>query len=251
MATQPYDDSPPDVSERYESASCTSDLTVGGGMIPKDHRAGQGDVVAAAGLAGGRLKPDGKGGYILLPPNDASMGMALLRLHSEWAASAKPRRIGPEVVDKLAEDIRRQDKQDRDTADRHNTRYSAPRPAQDRAQEQSQRWYTNEMRLLATRLKSRHDALEQLTMWAAVKGIGSDTTAEALLHWLDPTCHVCNGLGVRHVEHQASRTCNKCHGVGEKDRPDGAMRVLRQIEYALDVARGKLRKRLRKPTKGY
>jgi DnaJ-class molecular chaperone len=107
------------------------------------------------------------------------------------------------------------------------------------------------MRLLATRLKSRHDALEQLTMWAAVKGIGSDTTAEALLHWLDPTCHVCNGLGVRHVEHQASRTCNKCHGVGEKDRPDGAMRVLRQIEYALDVARGKLRKRLKKPTNGY
>jgi hypothetical protein len=253
MATQPYDDSPPDVSERYESASCTSDLTVGGGMIPKDHRAGQGDVVAAAGLAGGRLRPDGKGGYILLPPNDASMGMALLRLHSEWAASAKPRRIGPAVVDKLAEDMRRAEAVHYEASKRHGPQQPyKPRNDQfQRAEREAQGWYTNEMRLLATRLKSRHDALEQLTMWAAVKGIGSDTTAEALLHWLDPSCPTCNGLGVRHFEHQAARVCGKCYGSGERPRMEGVWRVLQQIEYALGIARGKLRKRLRKPTNGY
>lgn len=227
MATTPYDDSPPTTEERYESATSTSDLTVGGGMVPKDRRAGQGDVVAAAGLAGGRLRPDGQGGYVLLPPNDSSMGMALLRLHSEWSSAAKPRRIGPEVVAKLAEQMRRQD-------------------AMDRAQEESQRWYTNEVRLLATRLKSRHDALAQLAQWAAGKGIGHDTAAEALLHWLDPSCPHCNGLGVRHFEHQAARTCHKCHGAGERERPTGSWLVLQKIEYALSVARGKLRKRLRR-----
>jgi len=246
MATTPYDNSPPTTEERYESATSTSDLTVGGGMVPKDRRAGQGDVVAAAGLAGGRLRPDGQGGYVLLPPNDSSMGMALLRLHSEWAASAKPRRIDRQAVERMAEVMRRQDAMDREAAHRHGTAHIAPRPAQDRAQEESQRWYTNEVRLLATRLKSRHDALAQLAQWAAGKGIGHDTAAEALLHWLDPSCPRCSGLGVRHFEHQAARICHECHGAGERERPTGSWLVLQKIEYALSVARGKLRKRLRR-----
>jgi hypothetical protein len=246
MATTPFDNSPPTTDERYESASCTSDLTVGGGMIPKDVRAGQGDVIAAAGLAGGRLKEDGRGGYVLLPPNDGSMGMALLRLHSEWSAAVKPRRIGPEVVAKLAEQMRQQDARERESAKARGVRYDTPQSPQERAQDESQRWYTNEVRLLAVRLKSRRDALDQLTQWAHIKGIEPDTAAAALLHWLDPTCPACGGLGIRHMEHQAARSCGKCYGTGERDRPDGAWRVLQQIEYALSVARGKLRKKLRK-----
>lgn len=248
MATTPYDDSPPTTEERYESATSTSDLTVGGGMIPKDRREGQGDVVAAAGLAGGRLRPDGKGGYVLLPPNDGSMGMALLRLHSEWAASAKPRRIDRQAVERMAEALRRQDATHHE-ASKHHGPQPPYKPLNDhlqRAEREAQDWHTNEVRLLATRLKSRHDALAQLAQWAAGKGIDHDTAAEALLHWLDPSCPHCNGLGVRHFEHQAARTCHKCHGAGERERPTGSWRVLQQIEYALSVARGKLRKRLRR-----
>lgn len=245
MATQPWENpaAPVTMDERYESAACTSDMSVGGGMIPKDHRSGAGDVVAAAGLVGGRLRQVAPGEYILLAPNDSSIGMALLRLHSEWAASAKPRRVGPQVILKLAEDIKKQDAVNAATAKRKDKPYESPGPALGRANAEAARWYANELLLLANRLKSRAEVLEQLSAWAAIKGIAPEVVPEALLHWLSPTCEACDGHGLLFVEHQATRQCHKCSG-GERKRTEGVDRVLRQIDYALGIARGSLKRRL-------
>ena len=247
MVTTPWENPAPrpSVDERYEGAANTSDLTVGGGMIPKDHRAGAGDVVAAAGLVGGRLKRMASGDYVLLPPNDSSIGMALLRLHSEWTAAAKPRRVGPEVVEKLAEDVRRQDAIDAATAERKGEPYERPGSALGRANAEAARWYRNELILLAQKLKSRADVVGQLTQWATLKEIDPETVSAALLHWLDPICPECDGHGIRFMEHQAARQCHRCNG-GERKRTAGVDRVLRQIDYALGIARGRLSQRLRR-----
>ena len=249
MVTTPWENPAPrpSVDERYEGAANTSDLTVGGGMIPKDHRAGAGDVVAAAGLVGGRLKRMASGDYVLLPPNDSSIGMALLRLHSEWTAAAKPRRVGPEVVEKLADDIKNQDEATYESAKRFGPQlpYTSPGSALGRANADAARWYRNELILLANKLKSRSQVVEQLTLWAQIKGIDAETVPAALLHWLSPTCPECDGHGIRFVENQAARQCHRCNG-GELKRTAGVDRVLRQIDYALGIARGRLSQRLRR-----
>lgn len=263
MATTPWDDSPPTIDERYDSASNTADLTMGGGMIPKDHRGGAGEVIGAAGYAAG---VDQHG------PSPARLGMALLRLHSEWTACARPKRVGREAIEAIAASIRAQDVTDKATAEREAayrerlqameyrteaqdadlTRltakgaYVTPKPAISRANDEASRWYTNELRLLALRLKTRGEVVRQLIGWAAIKGIPPGTATDALAFWLDDNCHHCHGHGLRHIDWQASKICKDCSGTGKQDRTDGMNRVLKQIDYALGMARNSLRERLRK-----
>lgn len=246
MATSPYSDGPVTLDQQYESASNTSDLAVSGGpMMPLDgHATPAGDVVAAAGLVGGRLKPDGAGGYVLLPPNPTSIGMALLRLHSEFSAAAKPKRVGHAVVLKLAEDIRRQDAREREASARRKEPYAAPEPAHKRAQAEADRWYANELRILATRLKSRAAVLEELTMWGAVKGVPAETIAAGLAHWLSPSCQRCDGLGLLYRENAAVRPCGCNHG--ETPTTDQVDYVVNHIKACLGMARRSLKMRLRR-----
>jgi hypothetical protein len=227
MATAPWQGGPVTVDERYESASNTSDLTVGGGMIPKDHRTSQGDVVLAAGMSESRV------------------GMALLRLHSEWTASAKPRRVDRHGIERLTALIRASDAKAKKSAERRGVTYDEPGSATKRAHDEAHRWYRNELKLLAGRLKTRSLVLEQLCLWGATKGIGPDVVCAAVHHWLDHICPVCDGHGLRYLENQSARQCGECYGTGETPRPEGSGRVLAHIDYVLGVARGSLRKRLR------
>jgi hypothetical protein len=230
MATQPWNDDPPDVSERYESASGTSNLTVSAsfGMVGMDEATPQGDTVLAAGLVA----------------SNRAIGMALLRLHSEFAAAAKPRHVGKDVVTKLTAAIREADKRDEATAARNQTRMEPRKPAWQRAQDEVDRWYSNELALLATRLKTRRDVIDKLTVWGAVKGIPGETVSLAVTYWLDATCGRCHGHGLRFLEHSAARQCGHCYGSGKEPRPDGIGRVLEAIDDMLNDARGSLRRRL-------
>ena len=237
MGTTPWDNGPVTVDEKYQTAIETSDLTVGGGMIPKDYRSGAGEVIGAAGYGVG------------LGISAKATGMALLRLHGEWASSAKPRRVGRTVIDKLAEVIKAQDDRDRKTAQREGTPYAAPRSATRRAADETQRWYTNELRILSTSLKSRPAVVSQLNAWATMKGIDGDAVGSALHYWLNETCPVCEGHGFLKIPDQPSlsaKRCTACHGTGRTEMPHGAGRVLKHIEYCLDQARGQLRDRLKK-----
>lgn len=259
---QPHDSGPVTVDEKYEVASNTSDLTVGGGMIPPDVRTAQGDVILAAGM------------------NESRLGMALLRLHSEWQSAAKPRRIDAAAVERLAESFRQQDEADRANCERENgelhrleQRLAAADPserfdlmvaimerkrlyesgalpkrhkpkggAEERARIEAEHWYANELRILANRLKGRALVLEQLMQWGQIKGVPAETVSRALLHWLAPTCQRCDGLGLIYRTNLPVKPCDCSHG--ETWTTDGEEYVIGHIKYCLGTARRSLRKRL-------
>lgn len=173
------------VEETYQVAGNTSNLTV------EADRRGAGDVLIAAGWSPSRL------------------GMALLRMHSEWdGSSRRPKAYG-----------------------------KAPTPMTG-----------SDLRLLANGLKSRPTVWGQLAPWLALKGIQSEIGAEALLHWLSPTCHACEGHGLKKVPNApalSARRCNKCHGTGKKPHPEGSAKVLVYLDDCVSRARVSLKVRLR------
>jgi hypothetical protein len=219
------DNQRPGVDEQYQTAGNTSDLTV------EADRRGAGDVLIAAGW------------------NQSRVGMALLRLHSEWNALAKPKRANHQALEALATRFKADDAQARAAAERKGERYTAPKEsAAERATKEAQRWYANELRLMAQGLKSRAVVWEQIGHWIAIKGIGPEVAAEALLHWLDPTCRVCDGHGLRKVPNQpalSAKQCHKCHGTGHTPHPHGSAKLLVWMDDCVQKARQSLRKRLR------
>lgn len=144
------------------------------------------------------------------PPMSAMrLGMCLLRMHSEWdGSSRRPKEHG-----------------------------KAPTPMTG-----------SDLRLLANGLKSRPTVWGQLAPWLALKGIQSEIGAEALLHWLSPTCHACEGHGLKKVPNApalSARRCNKCHGTGHKPHPEGSAKVLVYLDDCVSRARVTLKARLR------
>jgi hypothetical protein len=203
----------PDVIEKYECATSTSNLRIntrdGSPVTPAD-------VILAAGMS------------------DSRLGMMLLRLHSEWDSSAKPRKVTPEGIKALSLAIRD----------------AQGRPDMQRARREAAAWYASELRLLAQSLKSRAGVIEQLTLWGAMKGIGGDTVSAAVHYWLNSVCGDCGGHGFHKSEGHpslSSRRCGTCHGTGVLDRPkmDGTVKLLDHIDYALQMARNSLKRRLR------
>lgn len=198
----------PGIEERYEAACSTSTLKV------HAERAGPGDMLIAAGWS------------------EHQTGMALLRLHSEWTGAAKPRRLTPGQVTKLADENR--DKEGR--------------PDRRKAVAEAARWYANELRLLALSLKTRPTVWAQLQPWAQDKGIPEAQIAQALFHWLDPMCGHCDGHGLHKAKDApalSARQCRACNGTGTKHVPEGGSRVLSYISHCTSQARDSISKRLR------
>jgi hypothetical protein len=211
MATAPYENTAPSVEEVYQTASNTSNL-----KVEADKR-GSGDVMIAAGWSPSRV------------------GMALLRLHSEWDSAAKPTRQSAEQIHALAITMPITSGKDKGKPDRQ------------RAQAEADRWFVSELRLLAQSLKSRPVVWEQLNHWMVLKAIDPETVAAALLHWLDPTCGVCDGHGLRKVPNApalSARQCHKCHGTGHIPHPHGSAKVLGYIDDCVQKARTSLKQRL-------
>ena len=205
MATE--EDQKPGIDERYQAATSTSNLRV------EADKAGAGDVIIAAGMS------------------DSRLGMALLRLHSEWDSSAKPRKISPDQIKALALTMR----------DSHG------KPDMMRARRESAAWFASELRLFAQALKSRPAVIEGLTAWAAIKDIPAHAVPLAVLHWLHHTCQVCDGHGRRKVPDQpalGARQCHACDGFGQTHRPEGSTRLLTHIDYCIQQARNSLKRRL-------
>ncbi|HYD75753.1 MAG TPA: hypothetical protein VEB23_04975 [Ramlibacter sp.] len=199
----------PGIEEQYQTAGNTSDLTVDA------ERRGAGDVLIAAGWS------------------DSRMGMALLRLHSEWDAAAKPRRMTDAQVRQLAATIPD----------------ARGKPNMSRARSEAIVWYARELRLLATSLKSRSGVLQQIHAWALLKGISADYVGPALFHWLSPVCPVCDGHGLRKVPDQpalSGKRCHACGGSGKSARPEGSTRIQNHLDYCVTVARHSLKARLRR-----
>jgi hypothetical protein len=227
----------PDVSERYETATNTSRL------LMEEHRTGAADVLASAGMAQQFPAGSPRPAYSQL-----RTGMALLRLHSEWNAAAKPRRMGVDAVEAIVKRLQADDRAAEATAKRKDKPYTRPGAVAVRAQREADMWFASELRLLANGLKSRGAVWEQLSPWAAIKGHDPELVAEALLYWLSPVCRACDGLKLRRVEGQpalSARQCSKCSGTGTAAHPAGTARVLAYLDESVSRARQSIKKRLR------
>lgn len=226
------------VQEQYETAGNTSNLAV------EADKRGAGDVLIAAGLASQFDENDEtKQRYFA-----RKLGMALLRLHSEWSSAAKPKRPRPEAIEALAAGIKAEDLKAKATAQRAGKPYTSPGSAIARAHAEGERWYANELRILATGLHSRGAVWSQLGPWAVWKGIPPEVVAEALLNWLSPSCPSCDGLGLKKVPNQpalSARQCHPCGGMGKRRPPDAARPVLGYLDDSVQKARNSLKRRLR------
>lgn len=75
-----------------------------------------------------------------------------------------------------------------------------PRPAHKpaespvvRAQREADRWFDNELKILAAGLKSRADVWRYLPELAHRCGLSEDAAASVLFRWLNPVCPKCHG----------------------------------------------------------
>jgi len=211
-------DAPPDITERYSSATHASSLVV------TAERGGAGDMLIAAGWSKSRL------------------GAALMRLHSEWDGTPKPRRQPPEAINALASRIAEDEKQAAPTAEHHR-----------KARAEAAKWHTHEVKIQLGRLKTLPEVREQLRLkaieWAYTAP--EDVAAGALMWWLDPICPVCHGQRWEVIPGTPSlggTKCKACHGTGERSSAHGVGTVMlvAYINDCVSRARADMKPRLRR-----
>lgn len=174
----------------------------------RPHRRGAADLLIASGLSATEL----------------SAGLAHLR--SQWP-SAKPRKFTEQqVAERAAELPMRKGK-----------------PDLKRARSEHLVAYYLSVKRAAESLPGRPDVLRQLLVWAAMKGIDGAVVGPALTWWVDSTCPVCDGHGVRRLPDAPvlGAACHHCHGSGKRDKPPEADRVLSYIAHVLANARQGMR----------
>lgn len=193
----------PGTTERYLSATETSDLTL------IDHRTGAADLLIAAGLS------------------EDKVGASLARLVSEWDSAAKPRVATPAIIKEVAARMREWDAKDKESAQARGKPYTPPGSVEGRARAEASAWYTRELRLFAQGLRSRGECVEHVRQWCAVKGLDQDYAGAALYHWLNPTCPICQGRGMTKPPDAPSLTkaCNACSATGKTVLTAQAFRI--------------------------
>ncbi len=173
-------DTKPTLEERYTVAAQTSNMRV------EADRAGDADVIIAAGWSQSRI------------------GGALLRLHTEFDGSPRPRLASR---DDFLHDSNRRDRDARKAASRTARAFNL-----------------HEMGLHLQKLKSLPEVRVQVTLqllkWrvedAETKGV------EILQWWLAQSCTECGGTKFQVAEgtgRQTAKLCKTCLGTGKKDLP--------------------------------
>lgn len=166
------------IEEAYESACSTSDL----GVEPDKKKPV--DILIAGGWS------------------DSRIGMALLRLRSEWESSEKPRFPDPYLVAKLGTQL----------------------GDHGRAKTLAHTWYTNELKMLRLKLKGLPAVSHQLYLKAERKGIPREIIPQVMAWWLSQTCLACGGHGKTLIPGSptlSSHDCQVCRGTGKKKLPEG------------------------------
>lgn len=147
------------VEELYESASNSKDLS-----LTSDKRT-DADVLIAAGWS------------------DSLIGMALLRLHSEWEGAEKPRK--PQTKE---EGI----------------------------------WYENELAMLRMKLKTLPQVMPHLLARAEKRRFPKEAIGPVLAWWLDQSCRSCDGHGKTKIPGTpalSAHNCQACNGSGKRQIP--------------------------------
>lgn len=223
--------------EHYSSAVSTSDLKIDGYQARKPI-----DMVIAAGM------------------NRSRLGMALLRLKSEWDRTPKPTFPPPAVLAKVAAGFTRE--KSGLVRYRESVRSAKGRAVDqvvlltppEAAMREAWRWHSNELGLVMGRLKELPNVRAALVHWATDGQPDPDAihlVAAVVLWWLDDTCQTCNGVKWRVAEgtgRTTARACKSCNGTGLEPAPykddharrDRAYNLRDYIGECLHAARGGL-----------
>lgn len=215
-----------DVEEAYTSAGNSSDLRV------EADQNGDADLIIAAGWSLSRV------------------GMALLRLHSEWDKAEKPQRPTARHIELLESSMRMPclplagDDKKLAAANIKARHLAAQRMAQD--------WYMGEMAKLVNKLKSLPAVRAQLTGYVPKWGIAeaSVKVPAVIAYWLDQTCRGCHGLKFQKIDGSpalGTKVCRACGGTGYAPVPYGqeGRRVANYMDDCVQKARTSIKKRLR------
>lgn len=198
---------PPTIDESYTTAIGSSNLK------HDPDRPGAVNIIIAAGI------------------NPHRLGLALLRLRTEWDASAKPQAPTVDQLRALASTYRKEK-----SGLVLVQSLKLPEPGQPRAMEEvtpmvaAQReadaWFENEQRALLQRLKTLPMVRDALIHWAVAEGIegAPHVVAAVVLWWLNNKCPACKGVMKKVVEgtgRTSGKACSKCKGRGETLVPHG------------------------------
>ena len=216
------------VEEAYTAAGNSSDL-----RVEADLR-GDADLIIAAGWSESRV------------------GMALLRLHSEWDKAEKPRKPSPDRISLLASTLKRDAFPlviNRSEAQRRTEKCEQRRTAE--ARRLAGEWYMHEMAKLVNKLKSLPEVRRALTAYVPKWGIqeaGAKVPA-VIAYWLDQTCHQCDGLKFLKMPDAPSlstKVCRACGGSGIAAVPHGqeGRRVANYMDGCRPKGRGSIRRNL-------
>ena len=211
------------IEEIYQVAGNTSDL----GLDTRDGAPRcAADVFIAAGWTESRI------------------GMALLRLHSEYDASEKPPRPTKASILSLVGTFQRA--LPNEPRPRHEPLTSA------QAHHFAMAWHQHEMAMLLGKLKALPAVREQITIqalrWRMDDAAGK--ASAAIRFWLDQTCPVCHGLKWQLVPGSpalSNKPCRPCGGNGLAHAPHGSegKRLVNYLDDCVSRARQSLKKRLR------
>lgn len=218
------------VEEAYQVAGNSSDLRVEGDVR------GDADLMIAAGWS------------------DSRVGIALLRLHSEWDRAEKPRKPTPEAIKALAASLlvtrRPAFVISPERMDEHLNRMRLAW-CQEEARRQAQDWYMREMAKLVNKLKSLPAVRQGLTAYVPKWGIAEASlkVPAVIAYWLDQTCHHCNGLKFAKVANApalSTKACRACNGSGIAPVPHGqeGRRVANYMDECLQKGRDSIRRNL-------
>lgn len=204
-----HDDEKPGIEERYTVATSASNLK----LDTRDGSPGRPvDVIIAAGW------------------NESRIGGALLRLHTEYDGSEKPRMAS-------REDFMPPGRQDRDQ------RKAAARRAHE--------FNLHELGLLLQKLKSLPAVREQLTIqmikWRAAEA--ESKAIDILRWWLAQACPDCGGTKFKTAEgtgRHTGKVCETCLGTGKRELPHGqeGRRLANFMDQCVERARASIGRRL-------
>jgi hypothetical protein len=223
-------DERPGVEENYLVASSSSNLRV------EADRRGDGDMVIVAGWTTSRI------------------GMALLRLHSEWDRAEKPRKPLPPLVALVAATMPRVQPTHFVISAKAMDKHWRKEPARrmELAQQQAQRWYMSEMVRLVGSLSSlasvRHQLTEAGLRWGLEHAV--EVVPATIAYWLDQTCPHCHGLKFTQVPGApalSAKACKHCGGTGVAPVPHGqaGRRLANYMDDCVSRAQSALKERLR------
>jgi len=169
------------IEEAYTSAMNSSDLSV------EADRKGDADVIIAAGWSQMRV------------------GGAVMRLHTEYDSTERPRMLGAAYFFPPGKTTKEQ-------------RKHAGRQAND--------FNRKQLRLFMERLRSLKDVREQLVLQLVRWSVEDprEKASQIIGWWLHQCCPGCNGTKFQVAEgtgRHNGKPCSECHGTGKSETPHG------------------------------